>query len=56
MLSIPIPIIKENWITVKYFPYSLKEPHKLLRVNIGEYESVTDLKSKISETLSADDQ
>ncbi|CDW86593.1 ubiquitin carboxyl-terminal hydrolase [Stylonychia lemnae] len=51
MLSVPIPIIKENVVNVKYFPYSLKQPHKLLKINVGEYDSVTDLKQKVQDIL-----
>eukprot|EP00347_Sterkiella_histriomuscorum_P019890 403339921 len=49
MLSVPIPQIKDSFVNVRYFPYDLKEQHKILRINVGEYESLSELNLKILE-------
>jgi ubiquitin carboxyl-terminal hydrolase 4/11 len=49
MLSVPIPCIKEKTVPVKFIPASLQEKPKIYRVNIGEYETIYELKQKITE-------
>lgn len=49
MLSVPIPQIKENFVDVRYFPYDIDQPHKILRINVGEYETIAELRQQIVE-------
>lgn len=51
MLSVPIPIQKEQKLSVKYFPASLEERPKEFILGVGDQASVSEIKQRIMELL-----
>jgi ubiquitin C-terminal hydrolase len=47
MLSVPIPMNKESKMNVKYFPFSIQEKPMEFIINIGEYTTFPEIKSRI---------
>jgi hypothetical protein len=47
MLSVPIPINKELKLTVKYFPWDIGLRPKEFTMNVGEFVTFSEIKSKL---------
>jgi ubiquitin carboxyl-terminal hydrolase 4/11/15 len=47
MLSVPLPINKELKLTVKYFPWNLGDRPKEFIMNVGEFVTFSEIKSKL---------
>lgn len=54
MLSVPIPIQKEQKLVVKYFPASLEERPKEFILGVGEQVSLNEVKQRLMECLPAE--
>ena len=51
MLSVPIPINKDVKIAIKYFPLSLSERPKEFSMNVGEFVTLSEIKSKLLDNI-----
>jgi hypothetical protein len=51
MISVPIPIQKEQKLSVKYIPYSLDERPKEFILGVGDQASISEIKQRIFELL-----
>lgn len=51
MLSVPIPVNKELKLAVKYFPLDLLKNPKEFIMNVGEFVTFSEIRSKIIENL-----
>ena len=56
MLSVPIPQVKEQKISVKYFPYKIEEEHKEFVIVVPDSISTREIKLKIQENISPEGQ
>jgi hypothetical protein len=51
MLSLPIPTNKDFRLQIKYFPCSLEQKPQEFVISVGEFVTLSEIKTKLMEAL-----